>query len=301
MTRISAVLVAYSPAAGQLARAISAIVFQVDRVFVVCNSTIDDSQMPEGIEDKLEVIRNPTNIGLAAAQNIGLRRCVDQNADFVLFLDQDSIAPADMVERLLAIYRRLTYAGTRVAAVAPLLVDADTGDEWPFLSTRWIHTHQTATPDEHGACAADFLYSSGSIVTMAAFLRVGGFIESLFIDHVDLEWCMRARTNGYLCFGAPGVRMLHRMGSGHVRMFGRHHAIHAAARDYYVFRNSISLMKLPYIPLRWKLNEAVRLIPRALFYSALHPKPLSHFAACLSGIRAGFRMRPLEPGQPIHG
>jgi len=299
--KIIALIVAYQPEAGQLGHAIAAIASQVDGVVVVCNSAVDDSQVPPEFESRVEIIRNPKNVGLAAAQNAGLRRCARGHAEFVLFLDQDSLPAADMVAQLMVAHRRLTDDGEKIAAVAPLLVDAATAVEWPFPTTHWFHTQRTTVPDRRGVCTAEFLYSSGSLVAMDVLLRVGGFIETLFIDHVDLEWCMRAYAHGYLCFGVPAVRMKHRMGSGHVRMFGRLHPIHTAERDYYVFRNSIILLRLPHIGLRWKLNEILRLLPRAVFYSTLHAQPLRHLAACLRGIREGFITRDIEASPLIHG
>lgn len=74
-TKIVAVIVAYQPAAGQLGRTIAAIASQVDEIIVVCNSAVDDSHIPMMPGARLERIQNPTNVGLAAAQNVGLRRC----------------------------------------------------------------------------------------------------------------------------------------------------------------------------------------------------------------------------------
>jgi rhamnosyltransferase len=294
-----AIVVAYQPDEEQLIRLLAAIADQVDKIFIVCNSAVDGSRRPM-LGAKLEMIGNSTNIGLAAAQNVGLRRCKQRHADFVLFLDQDSLPPAGMVERLLVATRQLTNDGEKVAAVAPLLVDAATLAPWAFQSTRWFRTVQTTEPDARGVCPAEFLFSSGTLVSMDVVYRLGGFIEELFIDHVDLEWCMRASSRGYLCFGVPAIRMEHHMGSGHARLFGRLHPIHGAERDYYVFRNSIALMKLPHVPLRWKLNEALRLLPRALFYSALHSQSLRHLSACLRGMRDGIRMTHPGTGPSIN-
>ncbi len=298
-TKTCVVIVAYQPEKGQLARLLEVIADQVYRIIVVCNSTVDGESIP-ALGTKLEVIHHSTNVGLAAAQNTGLRRCRQWSADFVLFLDQDSLPPSGLIEQLLSVTRQLTNDGEQVAAVGPLLVDAATMSPWPFQSTRWFRTVQSSKPDARGICPTDFLYSSGTLVAMQVIYQVGGFIEELFIDHVDLEWCMRASSRGYRCFGVPGVQMEHRMGSGHVRLFGRLHPIHNAERDYYVFRNSLALIKLAHVPLRWKLNEVVRLLPRATFYSALHSKSFTHLAACLRGIKDGFQMPPLNSAPSIN-
>src|SRR5690606_27148133 len=43
----------------------------------------------------------------------------------------------------------------------------------------------------------DMLITSGSLVNLAVFQKLGGFDENLFIDEVDFEYCLRAKVNGY--------------------------------------------------------------------------------------------------------
>lgn len=298
--RIFAIVVAFHPEPGQLERLIAEIKPQVDCVVVICNSPLNASD-PAFTSSRVELIRNGANIGLAGAQNAGLQLCARNAADFVMFLDQDSEPPGDLVARLLEAHNGLTDRGEKVAAVGPLLRDAVTADPWPFQISGWFHTRQSLTPDRHGCCEADFLFCSGSLVEMAAFREIGGFMDALFIDHVDLEWCFRAATRGWRCFGVPGIGMVHRVGDKHVRLLGRLHPLHSADRDYFVFRNAVALLRLPHLPVRWKSNEVLRLLPRAIFYSLLHRTALKHLASCLRGMRDGFRMPSLPPAPWIHG
>jgi len=63
----------------------------------------------------------------------------------------------------------------------------------------------------------DFLLSSGSLVPLDVIDKVGGMEEELFIDQVDTEWCLRARSMGYRVFGAFGAILEHRLGEAHAR------------------------------------------------------------------------------------
>lgn len=285
--RIVALIVVYQPEPDHLLQLIAAIRAQVANVILVCNSATDIPDESADTPGAVSIIRNQANIGLAAAQNQGIDRCNSMAADFVLFLDQDSLPGPSLVSELLAADQRLTAHGHQVGAVAPLLVEADTGTSWPYLSARWLRTKENIQPDALGACRTDMLYSSGSLVRLMHFRTVGNFLESLFIDHVDLEWCYRAAAHDLQFFGIPAIRMQHRMGHGHIRFLGRLHPLHSASRDYYVFRNSVILLGLRHIPLRWKINELIRLLPRAVFYSLLRDGLFLHLSSCLRGITDG--------------
>jgi rhamnosyltransferase len=284
---VLAVIVAYYPTPGGLAQLISALRQQVDGVVLIFNSPIDPSFSFAEFDGQMFVIENQTNIGLAAAQNIGIRKCIAESADLVLFLDQDSLPDQNLVRSLIEADRRLTEQGITVGGVGPMLIDAHTGTPWPFLSSKWLHTQQKIQPGEFGVCRADMLYSSGSLIRLSHFNTVGHFMEPLFIDHVDLEWCYRAAKQGLQFFGVPSILMRHQMGIRYIRFLGKMHPIHTASRNYYVFRNSVILLGLSHIPLRWKVNEIIRLIPRSIFYGVVGGDPIAYVSNCLRGIVDG--------------
>jgi rhamnosyltransferase len=292
--RVSAVVVAFHPDPDDLIHLVSMIGPQVASIALICNSLIDTSLLKPCPDCLLRVLQNRENVGLAAAQNQGIALCVEDSAEFLLFLDQDSRPPEKLVSRLLAADAMLTSAGEPVGGVGPLLVESLTGDTWPFMRSGWWRTVETTAPEIAGTCRADFLYSSGSLIRIDHFRRMGDMLEHLFIDHVDLEWCYRAGSKGLKFFGVPSILMEHRVGDGRVKLLGRLHPMHSASRNYYAFRNSVILMGQRHVPLSWKLNEALRLLPRALFYGLLSKQLLHHSGACLRGIIDGITYLKLK-------
>jgi rhamnosyltransferase len=41
------------------------------------------------------------------------------------------------------------------------------------------------------------LITVGSLISVAAFARIGPFREDFFVDYADIEFCLRARRSGY--------------------------------------------------------------------------------------------------------
>ena len=87
----------------------------------------------------------------------------------------------------------------------------------------------------------DFLLSSGSLLPLSALANIGLMDESLFIDHVDTEWCFRAKAHGFQLFGVCDAVMTHALGERRKEIwFLRQRVVpfHKPFRYYYMFRNS---------------------------------------------------------------
>ena len=111
--------------------------------------------------------------------------------------------------------------------------------------------------------------------------------DQLFIDFVDLEWCVRARTKGYSVLGAPALRLTHKLGDAPVRIFRRAYPGHSALRHYYIFRNAIALIKRGYMPWSWKSTELIKLPIRLMIYGLFMAPRLDHLRMSLLGIGHG--------------
>ena len=92
----------------------------------------------------------------------------------------------------------------------------------------------------------DWLITSGSIMRVEDSLAVGGFLEKLFIDEVDREFCYRAADRGYSFRRVLDLTMQHNLGSPiRGKIFGREFEAmgHSKIRKYYIFRNCTYVMK----------------------------------------------------------
>ena len=77
--------------------------------------------------------------------------------------------------------------------------------------------------------------------------------EALFIDQVDTEWCLRARSMGYRVFGACGAILEHRLGEAYYRIwFGRWRQL----PRHKPFRYYLRLTQFPASP--WTLIQSRR-------------------------------------------
>lgn len=268
---IVAIVVTYQPDLETLERLLGALVPQVASVVMVDNgSSIDLTGFSK--QNNLtvaEVLCMGENRGIAAAQNAGIQWARDRGAEFVLLMDQDSIPNPEMVSQLLVTYDGLVAKEIRVAAVGPRYRDNDNGTLSPFVRVGFLGFKLLECLDGSSHVEADFLISSGALLPLSAIDAIGQMDESLFIDHVDTEWCFRAKAHGFRLFGVCDALMNHTLGERRQEIwFMRQRTIsyHKPFRYYYIYRNSILLYRRKYMPWSWKLADMARCLNMTVFF-----------------------------------
>lgn len=228
---VCAVMVTYNPRPVFIDN-VAAIAAQVGAVVVVDNgSTGETEQHLHELETRLgcRVIRNHQNLGVAVALNLGVKYALKAGFDWVCTFDQDSEVCGGFISQMLETYQQAPHPET-VALVAPSYVDRESG--FKVLLKR--------------AADGEILtaMTSGSMISSSAIQKLGFFDESLFIDAVDIEFCLRARRKGMLILQSPAV-LLHSLGqTTYYRLFGLRFGVtnHSAVRRYYMTRNRLRLL-----------------------------------------------------------
>jgi rhamnosyltransferase len=94
---------------------------------------------------------------------------------------------------------------------------------------------------------------------------MGGFDTQLFIDFVDMEWCFRAAAAGLLSYGACSVILPHELGGGgNQSALGMTVLAHSPLRRYYFARNTLRMLRMPYVQYGWKVRLSLSLVGRLL-------------------------------------
>ena len=185
-------------------------------------------------------------------------------------------------------------AGGPVAAVGPLPTeDRPGGDQLVYQDRGWSPKRATAEELDTDLLEVPFLIASGCLISLDALDAVGGMDESLFIDHVDLEWGLRARRAGYRLYCAPRVPLHHSLGDKSVLLPGRAQPVHvhAPVRNYYLMRNTIILVGRDIMPWRWRVRYCYWALKYAAFNALAVDRLPERRALLWRGFRDGLRGR----------
>jgi rhamnosyltransferase len=285
MSRIVAVIVAYNPDLALLNRVIDSTAQMVESVVVVNN---DGGYWSHDLPESIVVYTPRKNIGLAAAYNYGAEQARKRGATHLLLLDQDSVPAAGMVQQLLEQYSK----GGRIGGVGPIWKDPRSGQTGGF--TVAFGTNRIPEPGE--TLRVDFLISSGSLIDLSAFEQMGPFDETLFIEHVDTEWALRAKAKGFSLHGVERAVLEHIMGESVIALplSNRKLFLYPPERTYYLVRNSVRLWVRPYATWRWRLADFRRLGALLTLHLIFAPDRVKRTKMIAYGFRDVFRRGVVE-------
>lgn len=295
--KVIAVVVTHRPQIRATRALLQALTSQVDDVVVV-----DNGSPPDSVSALREATGAPgmtllelgSNRGIGAAQNAGIAWARERDAAFLLLSDQDSIPADDMVARLLAGFARAVATGHPVAAVGPITVDKRNGDAvLLFSEQRWGPRRAWVPDGEDALVPAAFLIASGCLISAEALDEVGVMNETWFIDHIDLEWGLRARVAGYTLYGVAGAYLRHELGDRVQRIPGRSRDvhIHSAVRNYYMARNTVLLIRSGLMGRHWRWGYAAWITKYTAFYILSVPPRAERARLLLKGLVDGSRGR----------
>lgn len=305
---VVAVVVTYRPSQAEIEALLRALANQVGSVVVVDNGSAETTVVElraVAAELGIVILSLGSNRGLGAAQNIGIDWAREQRARFVLLCDQDSLPASDMVQRLLDGFARgaseaIAGRARPLAAVGPITIDQrNPGAPLLFSAHRWGPRRAVVPTDTGALVDAAFLIASGCLIDLTALDQIGPMNETWFIDHLDLEWGLRATRAGYRLCGVVGSSLAHSLGDRTQRIPGRGRDvhIHSPARNYFMARNTVLLIRSGLMSGWWALGYVAWIAKYGVFYVLAVPPRRTRAVLLLQGLWHGLRGRsgPLGP------
>ncbi|HEX4066119.1 MAG TPA: hypothetical protein VHZ09_08830 [Acidobacteriaceae bacterium] len=231
-------------------------------VVVVDNSPEADLILHERLRDEgTDVIFNRNQGGLAGAYNRGAESLLARNCDVFFLLDQDTDIDSSfftqMMEGAAALGVEEFLAGPKIYEVNLKKCMA------VFPPDKRLPLPVRIDNQSEGMIPTLLVISSGSVISAAAYRKLGAFREDYFIECVDIEYSLRASSRNVPVYMNAGVTIRQMTGQidRHGKLFTTNHA---AWRRYYGTRNAVHCLRL--YRARWSLHWLVT--PLVLYWAA---------------------------------
>ena len=247
---ISAIIVTFYPD-DRFFEMLRSIDNQVDNIWIVDNGS--SGQIRTKLEDlgsnannSFNFILNDENLGLAAAQNQGIREAINEGSKWILLLDQDSIPAGNMIDKMMVAaesYQDKNYLGM----ITPRHENDDGEPSIPSYSTKHgfrLHRYFMKVDEVDDTLA--FGMASGSFIPSAVLQEVGLMRDDFWIDYIDYDFSFRLRKLGYKIIGVGAASLKHRLGESfkkHIGNFSFTYHVHPALRRYTIYRNRIRVIR----------------------------------------------------------
>lgn len=215
---------------------------------VVDNASSENSMAIEAEFLGCPVIRQSVNRGWAGGNNVGIRHCLDRQADYIILLNNDTRVDPLLIDRLV----RAVDAHHGFGILGPVIRNFDppydiqtegctfNAPERPeFFQRRPVPLKVCDIP---AVTEVDIVNGCCLMLSSAVIRKIGLIDERFFLVHEESDYCLRARRAGFRC-GIIGEALVWHKGSQSFRRAG------LRTQRYYDSRNLFLLLsKHGYLP-----------------------------------------------------
>lgn len=199
-----------------------------DKIFVFDNSdSIHDTNQVNWFENtpSIEYLKANNNKGLAYGLNVNCKRALREKYNWIMLLDQDGVVSAEMIEEMKKFIIEKNEKNN-LGAVGPIIED-----------------RQRRKPKQKGQKNQDVLITSGMVINLEAFIKVGMFNKKLFLDYVDYDYCLRLKNKGYKVLQNLNAILQHNIYDKTIIIDEYKVDKLSSIRYYYASRNFLYMMK----------------------------------------------------------
>lgn len=219
---IAAVVILYNPNDSIISN-ITTYIDVVSYIYVIDNSDYSNENIFLDVpySKKLKYVFNNGNQGIAQALNIGCKLAIKDGVKWIITMDQDSKFLNLKCEKFSTVFEN-----SNVALYYPnYLIQGQMYDKYIKENNKPI-----------------VVMTSGNFLNLEVYEKVNGFEDKLFIDYVDVDYCLKLLQYGYKIENLPALTLEHELGeSMHKSVFSFKAIVtnHSSLRRYYITRNRL--------------------------------------------------------------
>lgn len=186
------------------------------QVIVVDNGSKDGSPelLREKFGDKINLIMTGENLGFSGANNIGIKKALDDNCEYVVLLNNDTIIDKNLFYNMLKASKEESDA-----VISPKIYYYDNRDIiWSAgADMRW----KKGVTDQRGINQKDdgrynkrekveFATGCCLFIPSKVIKKVGYLTDDYFLYYEDTDYCMRIREKGFNIIYEPTAILYHK-------------------------------------------------------------------------------------------
>ncbi|MFC1557970.1 glycosyltransferase family 2 protein [candidate division KSB1 bacterium] len=188
------------------------------KIIVVDNYSEDDSysKLKSEFDGDIVFIANESNLGFTGGNNVGITRALENNADYILLLNNDTIVDEQFLDELI----KMAVSDDRIGILGPKIYYYSEPEVIWFSGGRFNKLKGGMSVDGMGVSdngqyddVADVDYITGCALLMKSEMvrRIGILDEVYFIYAEEADFCFRANRNGYRVVYIPSSKVWHKV------------------------------------------------------------------------------------------
>lgn len=206
---------------------------------------------------QVEIIHLQANRGYAGNNNVGIAAAIEQGADWVFVLNEDTILAPDCLSQMIDAAQQHDHIGV----VGPMVYHHNEPHTIQSAGGRldrfWVSHHIAENEPDTGQFAAprrvDWISGCAILVHRDVVRQTGSLDERFFYYWEETEWCLRATRAGWNILHVPAAKLWHK---GVQRDYNPNPSV-----TYYNTRNRLLMLakhRAPLLPWVGVLVDTVR-------------------------------------------
>lgn len=199
----------------QLNTFIDTTVLELSIIVVDNDSLKSDQQKLKKEVNASDLIFTGENLGYAGGNNIGIRKALENNADYIAIMNPDIKINSDFISPLIKQLKQDTEIGVIGPRICfhdkPTMIYSDGGilkveDCYQTGHINWKVPEIEVNDDLR---EVDYVNGSAMVIPRTSFMEFGGFVEDFFLYFEETEWCLRLKKLGKKVMVYPAVKVFH--------------------------------------------------------------------------------------------
>jgi GT2 family glycosyltransferase len=224
-------------------------------IVVVDNGSSDDSvNIIKKQQSKVITIASETNLGFTGGNNLGIRFALENFADYVWLLNNDTVVDSKALLHLVT----AASISRNNGIIGSVIYDYTYRNRIQFAGATINWTKAKSSHITSLKCSTlfgvDRVHGSSMLISKDVLSSVGLFDENYFLYVEEVDLCVRAQIAGYICLMEPKSIIYHKESSTVNRV--------ASKRRIYIYYNTRNFLYLinKLCPYHWRKLIIVKMI-----------------------------------------
>jgi GT2 family glycosyltransferase len=235
----------------------------------------------------IEILENENNLGFAEGNNVGIKKLLSRDEDYIMLLNNDTIVEPSFLDEL----TKVIESDPTIGIVGPKVYYYDEPNKiqtagirvsfWRGTATH-LKRNEIDTVDDSRIKEVDSICGCALFARSEVFSKIGYLKKDYFAYWEETDWCVRAHRVGYKIVYVPSAKIWHKEGSTSKKRSGFY--------EFQMTRNMFWFMKQNSTRVQYILFLVYFFVFRFWFLTGIHliyHKNPTGFVYFLKGIKAG--------------
>ncbi len=243
------------------------------KIIIVENGSKDDSYIKlKGFCKDEILINSEENLGFAGGNNLGIERALNDNAEYVLLLNNDTTVNEQFLTKLVDAFSydsNVGIVGCKINYYSqPNIVNYAGGEiDWNKFTTYFYRTDELDDKDEE-IKEITFVSGCAMMINRSVIEKIGMLDHSYFMYYEDTDYCAKALDGGFKLLYQPKSVIYHKISSssgGDLSPFVLYWSTKNRQKFKNKFSNHLSKSKLLYFNIFYAINRIIKVYIDCIF------------------------------------